>query len=164
MWIFFYILSLFLISKKTWLASPISFIISVYTKALSVIFFPVNILFIQQSKEKFKNKIFLIYGSIILVGIIGLNKGGTVIREFDFEGFVGGFFAFAKINLDPVFLILLVPIIIVMYVLSKKGIPHTNTMMLGILLSLISQPLLVSVFPQFLIHDYRFIPFSVFAP
>lgn len=161
-WIFFYILSLFLISNKTWYASPIFFILSVYAKTLSVIFFPVNILFALQSRKKIRNKIFLIYGSIIVIGIAFLVKQGAGVREFDFEEFVSGFFAFVKINQDPVFLILLIPVIVILYILAKNGIPHASTIMLGILLSLISQPLLVSVFPQFMIHDYRFMSFSIF--
>ena len=161
-WIFFYLLSLFLISNKTWYASPIFFILGVYAKELSVIFFPVNILFTLQSRKKIRNKIFLIYGSMIVIGTAFLVKRGTGTFELDFEEFVSGFFAFAKINQDPVFLILLIPVIIILYILAKKGIPHASTIMLGILLSLISQPLLVSVFTQFMIHDYRFVSFSIF--
>lgn len=163
-WIFFYFLSLFLISKKTWPASPIFFILGVYTKAIAVIFFPVNILFALQSRKKFKKKIFLIYGSIILLGVILVSRIGIghSLNTWDFEEFVSGFFALAKINQDPLFLILLVPVIIMMYIFAEKGLPYANAIMLGILLSLLSQPLLVSVTPAFAIHDYRFMPFSVF--
>lgn len=99
---------------------------------------------------------------MIVIGTAFLVKRGTGTFELDFEEFVSGFFAFAKINQDPVFLILLIPVIIILYILAKKGIPHASTIMLGILLSLISQPLLVSVFTQFMIHDYRFMSFSIF--
>lgn len=161
-WIFFYILSLFLISKKTWVLSPISFIISVYTKGLSAIFFSISFLFIFQSKKEVRKKLSLIYGSVIFIGIAWYviyyyNNG-----RFDFEEFWTGFFTFAKINHDPLFLALLIPVIITMYILTKKGVPHADTMMVAILVSLISQPILVSNFPQFLIHDYRFMPFTVF--
>lgn len=161
-WIFFYILSLFLISKKTWVLSPISFIISVYTKGLSAIFFPISFLFIFQSKKEVKKKLFLIYGSVIFIGIAWYVIYYYYNGEFDFEEFWTGFFTFAKINYDPLFLALLIPVIIIMYVLTKRGVPHASTMMLAILISLISQPILVSFFTQFLIHDYRFMPFTVF--
>ena len=160
-WIFFYILSLFLIAKKTWILSPIAFIISSWSKPLSAIFFPISFLFIFQSKNKFSRKLSLIYGSIIFIGIaylISIIKGG----KFDFEEFGTSFFTFAKVNPDSLFLALLVPVIIIMYVLTKRGIPHASTMMLAILISLISQPILVSSFLQFLIHDYRFMSFTVF--
>ena len=75
---------------------------------------------------------------------------------------MGGFFSFAKINYDPLFLVLLVPVIIIMYILTKRNVPHANTMMLAILISLISQPILISVFTQFAIHDYRYMSFIVF--
>ena len=160
-WIFFYVVSLILITNKTWPFSPISFIASVYSKAISVIYFPVSILFTLQGERKFAKRIFGIYGGLALVGTIYLISQ-SIRLDFDSTEFIGGFFAFAKISLEPVFLVLLIPMVIILYILAKKGIPQTNTMMLGILLSLVVQPLMVSVFPSFLIHDYRYISFSVF--
>ena len=160
-WIFFYVVSLILITNKTWPFSPISFIASVYSKAISVIYFPVSILFTLQGERKFAKRIFVIYGGLALVGTIYLISQ-SIRLDFDSTEFIGGFFAFAKISLEPVFLVLLIPMVIILYILAKKGIPQTNTMMLGILLSLVVQPLMVSVFPNFLIHDYRYISFSVF--
>ena len=160
-WIFFYVVSLILITNKTWPFSPISFIASVYSKAISVIYFPVSILFTLQGERKFAKRIFVIYGGLALVGTIYLISQ-SIRLDFDSTEFIGGFFAFAKISLEPVFLVLLIPMVIILYILAKKGIPQTNTMMLGILLSLVVQPLMVSVFPSFLIHDYRYISFSVF--
>lgn len=161
-WIFFYILSLFLISKRTWVLSPISFIISVYAKGLSAIFFPISFLFIFQSKREFKRKLSLIYGAVIFTGIAVYFINYSNTGGFDFEEFWTGFFTFAKINYDLLFLALLIPVITIMYILAKRGVPHAGTMMLAILISLISQPILVSNFPHFLIHDYRFMSFTVF--
>lgn len=160
-WIFFYLVSLILITNKTWPFSPISFIASIYSKAISVIYFPVSILFTLQGEKKFAKRIFIIYGGLALVGTIYLISQ-SIRLDFDSTEFIGGFFAFAKINFEPAFLVLLIPMVIILYVLAKKGIPQANTMMLGILLSLVVQPLMVSVFPSFLIHDYRYIAFSVF--
>jgi hypothetical protein len=100
--------------------SPISFILAIYAKALFVIFFPITFLFTYQLNQKLRKNIFLIYGSIIIIDI-AIVIPNNLDGNFDFEEFIGGYFSFVKINNDPLFLALLIPVIIIMYVLATKG-------------------------------------------
>ena len=69
-WIVFYLLSLYLICKK-WPLAPISYVLSLLTKVLTGMFFPMTLFFIYRSSMVKRKKIlvFISYGIIILLGV-----------------------------------------------------------------------------------------------
>ena len=68
-WIVFYLLSLYLVYKK-WPLSPISYILSVTSKGLTAVFFPMTLFFIYRANITNQKKIRLAisYGIIVLLG------------------------------------------------------------------------------------------------
>ena len=66
-WVLFYLISIYSINKKWNLASPITFIMAIFTKAFITTYFWVNIFFIYRSEISVKSKLFLFttYGIIL---------------------------------------------------------------------------------------------------
>ena len=61
-WVLFFLISLYTIQKKSWFSSPISFILSIFTKAFVVTYFWINIFFIYRAEISKKTK-YVILGS-----------------------------------------------------------------------------------------------------
>ena len=55
-WVLFFLISLYTIQKKSWYTSPISFILSIFTKAFVVTYFWINLFFIIRAEISKKTK------------------------------------------------------------------------------------------------------------
>jgi len=87
-WIFFYLLSLYLVFRF-WPLSPVSYLLSIFSKALTATFFPMSIYFILRSNISRKQK--MITAGIILAGgmasIGGFSGTQGIQEEFDEKEF-----------------------------------------------------------------------------
>jgi len=165
-WIFFYLLSLYLILKK-WQLSPISWIASVLSKALTAAFLPMTLFFVYRanlSKNK-KIRIVLAYGIILALGAVFLainNINPVNFQEFDYHdlwsGFSGLYFA---LRFDGIVLVFMLPLIFGLFIASSKGIRHADSIMFLIMAMLLSGPLIQS-FTGSINVPYRFVPLIVF--
>ncbi len=105
-WILLYLFSLYLIYKK-WPASPVSFVLSILTKIMTVAFLPMTLFFIYRASISKQNKIRLVifYGIIFGLGIMFLfytNSSVFGSGEFDSHDFWGGFNAIHQsLRFDP---------------------------------------------------------------
>jgi len=168
-WIAFYLLSVYFLFKK-WPFSPLSYIFSVLSKGLSSIFLPASMFFIYNmniSKTK-KLKLLVPYGVIAIIGIVailsGFNFGPESIpyTEFKYHDFWGGFGELnAALRNDPLVLLFLPSFIGGLFLVSKKGIIHADSITFMIFVML--------VYPSFLVafsdhHNimYRMIPIIPF--
>ena len=165
-WVLFYMLSLYAVRKK-WILSPIFYILAVFTKAY-VTPFLVMTLYSTYRSEIQKRKKYFIFASYI--GIICISAGiiffgesiYTNVVEIDYSKFFLGFADTAiQFRYDVFFLVMLLPVTVGLYELSK------NTYNTDIIHSLIAGtkifgPMLVmsTYFYEFL--PYRYVPTLVF--
>ncbi len=169
-WILFYLLSLYLICKK-WTLSPIAFVFSVLTKGLSIVFLPMTFFFIYRAKMDMRKKIRIMtsYVVMIVIGItivsvadLNLNPADVPFTDFNSADFLSGFTATSvALRMDGLVLIFLLPLIVGLFVASKKGVVHADSIMFLILSVIFTAPLLVA-FSDHHNVPYRFVPLIVF--
>ena len=168
-WILFYLLSLFLI-YKFWPISPFFYIISLSSKPLTALFLPMALYFILSSKISRNKKI--IITSLITVLVFGAASvamannanltGSTTPGEFSSDDFWLGFTSFSyQLRFDGVVLVFLLPLIVGLFLASKRGIYHANSMMVMMGVILLIAPFLTG-FTELTNQPYRFVPFVVF--
>jgi hypothetical protein len=167
-WILFYLFSLYLIYKK-WSLSAITYVIATLTKGLTVIFFPVTLFFIFRSSIPKKKKTYLIisYLSVVIFGAAFLVITSSSLnpleeKMFNMHNFVSGFSAFSITFIDDgLILLFFLPLIVGLFIASRKGITHADSIMLLITVMLLSAPLLVG-FSDHQNTPYRFVPVVTF--
>ena len=166
LWALLYVLSLYLIYKK-WFLSPPSFLASIPAKALTAMFLPMTLFFIYRSNlPRQKKKILaIIYGAIIIAGIAvsvtGISTLGSTIG-YDPHDFWRGFTAWAfQMRFDVIVLFFMLPLIVGLFVISRRGITHADSIMVLIMGMLLSAPILQG-FTNQTIQPYRFVPLVVF--
>jgi len=169
-WILFYLLSLYLI-YKVWPLSPLSYLLSLLSKPLTAMFLPMSLFFIYRSNISKRKKI-IIAGSmsaIILAGLLaafalGANlTGATGSQEpFIFDEFWLGFTSFSyQLRFDGMVLLFILPLIFGLFIASKNGITHADSIMLLIGGILFTAPILTG-FTELTNQPYRFVPLVVF--
>ena len=166
-WLLFYLLSLFLIYKK-WYLSPISYVLSLFSKTLTAFFLPFTLFFIYRSDlaRDLKYKIGFVYGIIFSLMVITYftNKLTAASPEvtFNFNLFWTGFTVLESFfRSDFLVSIFLLPVIYGLFILSKKGFLVADALMILIAGILFTAPLLVSL-TDMTNQPYRFVPLVVF--
>lgn len=166
LWILLYLLSLYLVYKK-WPLSPPAFIASIPAKALTAMFLPMTLFFIYRSNipQQKKKILLIIYGVIIIAGIavavLGINVTGASAGS-DANDFWRGFTAWAfQMRFDVIVLFFILPLIISLFILSRRGISHADSIMVLIMGMLLSAPILQGFTDQ-TVQPYRFVPLVVF--
>ena len=169
-WILFYLLSLFMIFK-VWPISPLFYILSIFSKALTAIFLPMSIFFFYRSKVPPKTKLIVIASSIavILIGLgvvfaydVNLSGGTGEPEDFDSDEFWLGFTSFSyQLRFDGLVLIFILPLIVGLFIASRYGVNHADSIMLLIGGILLTAPL-VTGFTELTNQPYRFVPVVVF--
>jgi len=158
--------------KKKWYLSPAAFIFAVFSKSLTVMFLPMLLFFIYRSgmPKNIRIKALIPYGVIIglflvvvyfvdlpIVSPLKYAHGG-----FDDLRFWRGLASFAfQLRYDGVVLTLLVPLVVGLYLLSRRGIIQADSIMFIIMGMLIAAPLLAAL-TNITIQPYRFVPLVVF--
>jgi len=162
-WILFYLFSLYLIYKK-WPISPVSFVVSVLTKIMTVAFLPMTLFFIYRASISKQNKIRLVilYGIIAGLGIFYFANSSTGDPEFDSHDFWGGFNAIHQsLRFDPLVVLFILPLIVGLFFKFRNGFKEADSvtfLILGIILSAI----LIPAFSSAINVPYRFVPLVVF--
>lgn len=166
-WILLYLFSLYMV-LKFWPPSPIPFFLSIFSKPLTLAFLPMNLYFIARSSLPKKSKIYSLgtYGIIII--IIGAaaasyqtNFTGGVIA-LDASQFWQGFAAMAmQMRFDYIVVLFLLPLTVMLFFASRKGIEHADSIMMFVLVTLLTSPFLTG-FTHQTNEPYRFVALSVF--
>ena len=166
-WTLFYLLSLYLI-YKSWSLSPIPYILSIFSKPITAIFFPMTFFFIYRANilRKKKIRVALLYlailsGAAIIVFGLGINIATTdveFIDRFFWDGFVSMSF---QIRSDAIVILFILPVIVGLFIASRKGILQAESVLVLIAGMLFSAPL-VTGFTDITNQPYRFIPLVVF--
>ena len=167
-WTLLYFLSLYLITKR-WQFSSISYVLSLFSKPLTALFLPLTLFFIYRANISRKQKILtaLSFSVIIGIGVVALflfeiDPLGLASRDYsDINNLWRGFGVLGfMFGLDSMFLILLIPLILGLFILSRKGLVLADAVMLLIVGVLLSAPL--TVFAGHHIYPYRLMPYVVF--
>jgi len=171
-WILFYLLSLYLITKK-WFLSPISYVVGSISKAMTAPFLPMTLFFIYRaniSNQK-KMKSVILYGIIVILGLVLLSVMDLTLFDTGFDTRVGNFSThdflgslsalYFALRYDWLVLLFLLPLIFGLFHASRRGILQADSIMFLILGILLSGPL-INGFSDFIILPYRFMPFVVF--
>ena len=165
-WVLFFMISLYAIRRK-WILSPIFYILSVFTKAYVAPFFLMTLYSTYRSNIE-KRKKYLIFGSyitiiIISIAIMFLGKSiYTDVVEVEFSKFFLGFADTAlQFRYDIFFTIMLLPVTVGLYILSKNN-PDTDIIHSLIAGTIVFSPLLVTFTYFYEILPYRFVPTMIF--
>jgi len=167
-WTAFYLVSLYLVYKK-WPLSPLAYIASIFSKALTVVFLPMTLFFIFRSYIAKKTKIILTISYVIIFLVVlstvvfADRQGyGKALTSFEFEEFVAGFTTWAfQLRIDGLVLVFLLPLTIGLFIKSRQGFKEADSILVLIGGILLSAPLLVG-FTQFNLQPYRWIPLITF--
>jgi hypothetical protein len=166
-WILLYLFGLYLV-QKFWPPSPISFILSIFSKALTISFLPMTLYFIVRSTLSKRSKIISLasYGIIILGIIIGVTvlKTNFIIGvpSLGMSQFWQGFSAMAiQMRFDYILVLFLLPVIVMLFFATRRGVLHADSIMIFILSVLLAAPFLLAFTDQ-TNQPYRFVSLSVF--
>lgn len=170
-WSLLYLFSLYSIIKKKWYISPLSYVAAIFAKPLSAVFLPMTIFFIYRSDMTRNEKIKTIigYGIIVIVFVVIFivilpSKEGLIQSNilFHIPRFWSGFTILAfQFRYDMFILMLLLPVIVGLYLKSKSGIKHADSIMLLISGMIFVGPALTGLL-NFQLNPYRLIPLVVF--
>jgi hypothetical protein len=171
-WVLFYILSLYLCYKK-WPISSITFILSLLSKQISILFLPMIFFFTYDSNMPKQKKILIIamYGAITFLGIVITLVGSEIsfltntelVNEFQPHKFWQAFNAISyQLRFDGLIWILLLPLTIGLGIASRKKIVHANSILFLIMGAILSQPFLAA-FTVMSSEPYRFMPLIIFC-
>ena len=166
-WILFYVLSLYLV-YRFWPLSPVSYLLSIPSKALTAAFLPMSIYFILRSNISRKQKMITagITTGIILAGglasIGGFSTTQGTEEEFNAKEFQMGFTSFAyQLRFDGLVMLFMIPLMVGLFLVSRSGIKHGESIMVLISGMLLIAPILTG-FTNQTNQPYRFVPLVVF--
>lgn len=166
-WILLYLFSLYLV-VKFWPPSPIPYFLSIFSKPLTIAFLPMTFYFVARSSVPKKSRIYSLasYGviAIIIAAAAAIYKtnftGGNT--PFDALQFWQGFAAMAmQMRFDYVVVLFLLPLTVMLFFASRRGILHADSIMFFVLVILLTSPFLVG-FTEQTNQPYRFVSLSVF--
>ena len=167
-WVLFYLISIYSIQKKWWHSSPFLFILAVFSKAFIVTYFWMNVFYIYRSDIPNKTKYILFASYGVMIGAIYwiFENGQSIIYDdvvrFDFNSFLDGFTGWGNnMQLDPLAILCIVPLVVGLFVKSLKGIKQADSILILILGTILAGPLISYVTDFYFILPYRFIPFIV---
>ena len=168
-WVLFYLISLYSINKRWWHASPVSFILSIFTKAFIATYFWMNLFYIYRATIPKRTKLLLFgsYGLILSITYWIFENGRSIIYDdivrYDLNAFLDGFTGWGNsMQLDPFALVIILPLTVMLFFKSRNGLKQADSIMILIAGSILAGPLISLITDFYFILPYRFIPFIVF--
>ena len=166
-WTLFYLLSLYFILKK-WYLSGISYILSIFSKAFSLVFLPMSLFVIFKSKTTLRKKILtcVTYSAMIITTLIIWQMDQTLypkILELDTTAFWIGLTKWSyQMRFDFLLIFTILPLVVGLFYKAKQKIIGAEITMFLILGALSAGPF-VELFTNFYVtFPYRFVPLIVF--
>lgn len=169
-WILFYVVSLYM-ACRFWPLSPVSYIASLPAKALTAAFLPMSVYFILRSRIPKRQRIataavtsavIIAIGSVAAASIDPTSGGEAGLERFSQKEFWAGFASFAyQLRFDGMVMLFCIPLIVGLFIASRRGVRHAESMMVLISGILLIAPLLTG-FTNQTNQPYRFVPLVVF--
>ena len=168
-WVVFFLISIYIIQKKSWYTSPVSFILAIFTKAFIITYLWMNIFFIYRAEipKKIKFILFASYGFVTLISYLIFETGRSIIYDdivrINFNSFLDAFTGWGNaMQLDPLMILIILPLIFGLFYKSKNGLKQADSILLMIAGTILAGPLISLVTDFYFILPYRFIPFITF--
>ena len=168
-WVLFYLISLYSINKRWWYSSPVTFILSVFSKAFVATYFWMNFFYIYRATIPKRTKLFLFGSYGIMLGITYwiFENGRSIIYDdiirYDFNAFLDGFTGWGNsMQLDPFALLFILPLTVMLFFKSRNGLKQADSILVLLAGSILAGPLVSFVTDFYFILPYRFIPFIIF--
>jgi len=164
-WALFYVLSLYL-AVRFWMVSPAIYLLSIFSKVLTVAFLPMSIFFVLSSDIPQKKKAFVVLVStIIIIGGIVIfatqNLAETKDAGWNSDEFWAGMSSFAnQIRHDGLVILFVLPLVFGLFMVSKRS-RYANSIMIMIAGMLVMVPL-ISGLTEITNQPYRFVPLIFF--
>jgi len=164
-WTLFYVLSLYL-AVRLWMVSPAIYLLSIFTKVLTVTFLPMSIFFVLSSDISRKKKAFVVLVSTIIIAGGGMvfatqNLAETEGLGWNSDEFWTGMSSFAnQIRHDGLVILFVLPLVFGLFMVSKRS-RYANSIMIMIAGMLVMVPL-ISGLTEITNQPYRFVPLIFF--
>ena len=168
-WVLFYLISIYSINQRWWYASPVNFILSIFTKAFIATYFWMNFFYVYRAEIPKKTKLLLFssYGIVIGITYWIFESGKSIIYDdiirYDVNAFLDGFTGWGNsMQLDPFVIMFIIPVIVMLFYKSRNGLKQADSIMILLAGSILAGPLISLVTDFYFILPYRFIPFVIF--
>jgi len=161
---------------KRWYLSPVSFFLSIFSKPVTAVFLPMALFFTYRASIPKEKKIRITLTYIITTAIIGgiiatVSMSGENIpivsifnqlRDFNAEDFWAGFASWSLLlRYDTLVLIFTLPLTIGLFLVSRKGIPEADSILV-LIFGILLLAVLLPAFTAYNSQPYRFLPLIVF--
>ena len=166
-WVLFYIFSIYLIFKKPKFSS-IFFILSIFSKAIFVLWLPISILVTLLSDIPKNKKIFVITTHIvaIIISVIIFQYSdavyGNVINIEVSEFWIGFTTLASNLRFDILLLLLLLPVSAGLFLKARNGSKNSISLIVLISGTILVTPVLEMITDYYFVYPYRYVPLVVF--
>ena len=166
-WVLFYVFSIYLIFKKPKFSS-IFFILSIFSKAIFVLWLPISILVTLLSDIPKNKKIFVITTHIVvlIISLIIFQYSDAVygnVIDIEVSEFLIGFATLASnLRFDIVLLLLLLPVVAVLFLKARNGSKNSISLIVLISGTILVTPVLEMITDYYFVYPYRYVPLVVF--
>ena len=166
-WVLFYVFSIYLIFKKPRFSS-IFFILSIFSKAIFVLWLPISILVTLLSDIPKNKKIFVITTHIvvIIISLIIFQYSDAVygnVIDIEVSEFWIGFTTLASnLRFDIVLLLLLLPVSAGLFLKARNGSKNSISLIVLISGTILVTPILEMITDYYFVYPYRYVPLVVF--
>lgn len=165
-WTDFYLLSLYMIYRR-WYLSPVFSVLSFLSKQLTAIFLPMTFFFIYRAEIPRRTKVMVASANVAITIIIAViiifrpQDLGSFGIKHPTELWIGFSEMENFLRNDYLVVAFILPLIVALYLKSRKGILIAESIIVFIIGMLLSNAAL-NVLTQFKTEPYRFVPIVVF--
>ena len=166
-WVLFYVFSIYLIFKKPKFSS-VFFILSIFSKAIFVLWLPISILVTLLSDIPKNKKIFVIitHVLVIIISVIIFQYSDAVygnVVDIEVSEFWIGFTTLASnLRFDIVLLLLLLPVSAGLFLKARNGSKNSISLIVLISGTILVTPILEMITDYYFVYPYRYVPLVVF--
>jgi len=166
-WVLFYVFSIYLIFKKPKFSS-IFFILSIFSKAIFVLWLPISIFVTLLSDIPKNKKIFVITTHIvaIIISVIIFQYSdavyGNVINIEVSEFWIGFTTLASNLRFDILLLLLLLPVSAGLFLKARNGSKNSISLIVLISGTILVTPVLEMITDYYFVYPYRYVPLVVF--
>ena len=166
-WVLFYVFSIYLIFKKPKFSS-VFFILSIFSKAIFVLWLPISILVTLLSDIPKNKKIFVIitHVLVIIISVIIFQYSDAVygnVVDIEVSEFWIGFTTLASnLRFDILLLLLLLPVSVGLALKARMGSKNSISLLVLISGTILVTPVLEMITDYYFVYPYRYVPLVVF--
>ena len=166
-WVLFYVFSIYLIFKKPKFSS-VFFILSIFSKAIFVLWLPISILVTLLSDIPKNKKIFVIitHVLVIIISVIIFQYSDAVygnVVDIEVSEFWIGFTTLSSnLRFDILLLLLLLPVSVGLFIKARRGSKNSISLLVLISGTILVTPVLEMITDYYFVYPYRYVPLVVF--